>query len=192
MGFVTNPPFCMAYPLSFADKEDPAWMTFQNPQNHPTSFSADVLLVCQLLATRLFSAWVRGRQKSHASHYSPGVTFLIWPLSTDRCSPRPCMAPYRDPRSGVEAPFFTMGLFASTDTLFPGTAGDLDLFTDEEVFALTSHWGSEIPNNWHIWSPCTITCLKEWSGTHPLGNEATKILRAAGILYPPPRGVLKT
>ena len=24
---------------------------------------------------------------------------------------------------------FTMGPFASTDTLFPGTAGDLDLFT---------------------------------------------------------------
>ena len=51
--------------------------------------------------------------------------------------PHDHMAPYHDPRTGGEAPFFTMGLFASTDTLFPGTAGDLDLFTDEEVFTLT-------------------------------------------------------
>ena len=50
MGFATDPPFCMAYLLSFIDKEDPAWMTFQNPQNHPTFFTADVLLVRQLLA----------------------------------------------------------------------------------------------------------------------------------------------
>ena len=50
MGFATDLPFCTAYPLSFADKEDPAWMTFQNPQNQPASFSADVLLVHQLLA----------------------------------------------------------------------------------------------------------------------------------------------
>ena len=44
MGFATDPP------LLFADKEDPTQMTFWNPQNHPTSFSVDVLLVCQLLA----------------------------------------------------------------------------------------------------------------------------------------------
>ena len=45
--------------------------------------------------------------------------------------------PYSDPRSGVEAPFFTVGPFVSTDTLFPGAAGDLDLFTDKEVTTLT-------------------------------------------------------
>ena len=50
MGFATDLLFCTTYPLLFADKEDPAWMTFRNLQNHPTSFSADVLLVCQLLA----------------------------------------------------------------------------------------------------------------------------------------------
>ena len=50
MGFATDLPFCTAYLLSFIDKEDPVRMTFQNPQNHPTSFSADVLLVHQLLA----------------------------------------------------------------------------------------------------------------------------------------------
>ena len=50
MGFATDPPFCMAYPLSFVDKEDLVWMTFWHPQNHPTFFTADVLLVRQLLA----------------------------------------------------------------------------------------------------------------------------------------------
>ena len=49
MGFATEPPFCMAYPLSFANRDDPARMTFQHPQNHPCSFTADVLLVHQLL-----------------------------------------------------------------------------------------------------------------------------------------------
>ena len=50
----------------------------------------------------------------------------------------PCghSAPYCNPRSGVEAPFFTMGPFASTDTLFPGTPGDLDLYTDMEISGL--------------------------------------------------------
>ena len=50
MGFATEPPFCMAYPLSFVDRDDPTWMTFRHPQNHPCSFAADVLLVRQLLA----------------------------------------------------------------------------------------------------------------------------------------------
>ena len=50
MGFARDPPFCTTYPLSFADKDDPARMTFRNPQNQPASFGADVLLVCQLLA----------------------------------------------------------------------------------------------------------------------------------------------
>ena len=49
MGFATDLPFCTAYPLLFANKDDPARMTFRNPQNQPASFGADVLLVCQLL-----------------------------------------------------------------------------------------------------------------------------------------------
>ena len=49
MGFATDLSFCTAYPLSFADEEDPARMTFQNPQNQPASFRADILLVRQLL-----------------------------------------------------------------------------------------------------------------------------------------------
>ena len=71
----------------------------------------------------------------------------------------PCdhTAPYSDPQSGGEAPFFTMGPFVSTDTLFPGAAGDLDLFTDEEVTALTHIGVLKSPitgtSNPHIPSP---------------------------------------
>ena len=36
----------------------------------------------------------------------------------------------------MEAPFFTVGPFAGTDTLFTGAPGDLNLFTDGEVYAL--------------------------------------------------------
>ena len=49
MAFATDPPFCMAYPLSFVHKDDPAQMTFRSQQNHPVSFTADGLLVHQLL-----------------------------------------------------------------------------------------------------------------------------------------------
>ena len=49
MGFGTKLPFCTAYPLSFADKDDPMRMTFWHPHNHPCSFTVDVLLICQLL-----------------------------------------------------------------------------------------------------------------------------------------------
>ena len=50
MGFATELPFCTAYLLSFANRDDPTQMTFQHPRNHPCSFTADVLLVRQLLA----------------------------------------------------------------------------------------------------------------------------------------------
>ena len=63
--------------------------------------------------------------------------------------PRDHTAPYHNPRTGLEALFFTVGPFASTDMLFPGTAGDLDLFTDKEVYAL-SRIGA-------LKSPITIT-----------------------------------
>ena len=48
MGFATDPPFCTAYPLSFVHKDDPTQMTFKSKQNHPTFFTADVLMVHQL------------------------------------------------------------------------------------------------------------------------------------------------
>ena len=50
----------------------------------------------------------------------------------------PCghYAPYHNRRKGAEAPFFTMGPFASTDTPLPGAPGDLDLYTDMEISCL--------------------------------------------------------
>ena len=45
-------------------------------------------------------------------------------------------APYHDPKTGKEAPFVTIGPFTRRDTLFLGIAGDLDLYTTEEVITL--------------------------------------------------------
>ena len=50
--------------------------------------------------------------------------------------PRCHSAPYCNHQTGVEAPFFTMGPFACTDILFPGVPGDLDLYTDMEIYCL--------------------------------------------------------
>ena len=49
MAFVTDPLFCMAYPLTFVHKDDPTQMTFRSQQNHSVSFTGDGLLVHQLL-----------------------------------------------------------------------------------------------------------------------------------------------
>ena len=46
------------------------------------------------------------------------------------------VTPYRDPKTGEDAPFVTIDPFASTDTLFHGTASDLELYTAKEVIAL--------------------------------------------------------
>ena len=46
------------------------------------------------------------------------------------------MEPFPDPQSGIIPPIFNVGNFASTDTLFTGAAGDLDLFTDMEISSL--------------------------------------------------------
>ena len=39
---------------------------------------------------------------------------------------------------GEDFPLATIGLFVSMDTLFPGSAGNLKLFTNKEVIALKS------------------------------------------------------
>ena len=44
--------------------------------------------------------------------------------------------PYHDPKTGEDAPFITVGPFASKDTLFCGAARDLELYTTEEVITL--------------------------------------------------------
>ena len=150
-------PFCMAYPLSFVDKEDPAWMTFRHLQNHPTFFTADVLLVCQLLAHDCTPhEYAIDRRRRHlliprGVHFSHDLPQIMIPHGH--------AAPYSDPQSGGEAPFFTVGPFASMDTLFPGAAGDLDLFTDEEVTTLTHVRVLKSPitgtSNPHIPSPAS-------------------------------------
>ena len=158
MGFTTDPPFCVAYPLSFIDKEDPAQMTFRNPQNHPTFFTADVLLVCQLLTCDCpLHEHVMDKHRRYLL-IPRGVHFLT-DLLPQIMVPHSHVAPYSDPRSGGEAPFFTMGLFTSMDTLFPGAAGDLDLFTDVEVTTLTQLGVLKSPStgtsNPHIPSPAS-------------------------------------
>ena len=130
MGFATDLLFCTAYPLSFVHKDDPAQMTFRSQQNHPTSFTADVLLVHQLLTQDCPPCvYVRDRCLRcllipRGVHFSPD----LFPQIIVPCDH---VAPYCDPQSGEEVPFFTVGPFANTDTLFPDTAGNLDLFTDE-------------------------------------------------------------
>ena len=132
MGFATDPPFCTAYPLSFVHKDDPTQMTFRSQQNHPTSFTADVLLVCQLLA-RDCPPREYARDRCHRCLLIPRGVHFLPDLFPQIIVPRDHVAPYCDPWLGEEVPFVTVGPFASTDTLFPGTAGDLELFTDEEV-----------------------------------------------------------
>ena len=46
------------------------------------------------------------------------------------------MTPYHDPKTGEDAPFITVGPFVSKDTLFHSAAGDLELYTAEEVITL--------------------------------------------------------
>ena len=148
MGFAEDLPFCTTYPLSFADKDDPARMTFRNPQNQPASFGADILLVCQLL-TQDCSPREYVENRSNRRLIIPRGLHFSMDLFAQIVIPRNHAVPYCNSRTGLEAPFLAVGPFTSTDTLFPSTAGDLDLFTDEEVYAL-SHIGA-------LKSPITVT-----------------------------------
>ena len=49
MGYATDPPFSMAYPLKFVKKDNPGAMTFWNPDNHPVTFMVNAMVVCWLL-----------------------------------------------------------------------------------------------------------------------------------------------
>ena len=110
-------------------------MTFWHPHNHPWSFTADVLLVHQLLA-RDCSPRGYVRDRHHRCLLIPRGVHFSTGLIPEIIVPRGHAAPYLNPQSGVEAPFFTMGPFTSTDMLFPGAAGDLDLYTDMEISGL--------------------------------------------------------
>ena len=95
----------------------------------------DVLLVCQLLARDCSPREYAQDRRSRHLLIPRGVHFST-SLIPEIVVPRGHAAPYSNPRSGVEAPFFTVGPFASTDTLFPGAAGDLDLYMDMEISGL--------------------------------------------------------
>ena len=135
LGFATEPPFCTAYPLSFSDKDVPAWMTFWHAHNHPWSFTMDTLLVRQLLARDCFPCEYVWDRRCRRLLIPRGVHFST-SLIPEIVIPCGHVAPYCNPRSGVEAPFFTMGPFTSTYTLFPSAPGDLDLYTDMEISGL--------------------------------------------------------
>ena len=135
LAFATEPPFCTAYPLSFSNRDDPSRMTFHHAHNQPWSFTTDVLLVCQLLA-RDCSPHEHVRDRCRRCILIPWGVHFSANIIPEIKVPRGHSAPYYNPRTGVEAPFFTMGPFASTDTLFPSAPGDLDLYTDMEISGL--------------------------------------------------------
>ena len=135
LGFATELPFFMAYPLSFADRDDPMQMTFRHPCNHPCSFTADVLLVCQLLTQDCTQHEYEEDERCRCLLIPRGVHFSedLFPQIT---VPQAHAEPFPDPQSGIVPPVFNMGPFASTDMLFTGAAGDLDLFTHMEISGL--------------------------------------------------------
>ena len=125
MAFATDPPFCMAYPLCFVHKDDPTQMTFWNQQNHPVSFTGDCLMVRQLLM-RDCPEHKYAMDRLHGRLLIPRGMHFLPDLFPEIAVPRNHTIPYRDPKTGEEAPFMTVGPFAS----------DLELYTAEEVVTL--------------------------------------------------------
>ena len=135
MAFATDPPLYTAYSLNFVCKDDPALMTFRNQQNHPVSFTTDGLLVCQLLMwdcpehEHVMATYNRHLLIPRGMQF-PKVLFPEIVILHNHA------VPYHDPKIGKEAPLITIGPFAKRDMLFWDTAGDLELYTTEEVIAL--------------------------------------------------------
>ena len=102
MAFATDPPFCMAYSLSFVHQDDPAQMTFRSQQNHPISFTADGLLVRQLLMQDC-PLHKYAMDRHHGCLLIPrGVHFLL-DLFPQILIPHNHKAPYHDPQTGEDA-----------------------------------------------------------------------------------------
>ena len=139
MAFTTDPLFCTAYPWSFVCQDDPAHMNFRSLENHPVSFNADGLLVHQLLM-RDCPLHEYMMERCHGCFLVPRGLHFLPNLFPHILIPRNHVTPYRDPQMGEDVPFATIGPFVSTDTLFPGSAGDPDLYTDEEVIVLMIAW----------------------------------------------------
>ena len=124
--------------------------------------------------------------------------------------PRNHATPYRDPQTGEDAPFITVGPFVSTDTLFHGTAGDLELYTAKEAIALrnarvfkslnTGLSTPRLPSLASLGQVCLplgisnhLTTIQRWNQTPLPGSETTEVLQGAtGVLYPRQLEVAKT
>ena len=110
-------------------------MTFWHPRNHPCSFTADVLLVRQLLAQDC-TQHEHEEDGCHRHLLIPRGVHFSEDLFPQITVPQAHAEPFPDQQSGIVPPFFNMGPFASTDMLFTSAAGDLDLFTAMEISAL--------------------------------------------------------
>ena len=103
-------------------------MKFRNQQNHPISFTADGLLVCQLLMWDCTEHEYAMTTCNRHLLIPRGVQFPK-DLFPEIVVLHNHAAPYCDPKTGKEAPFMTIGPFTRRDTLFRGVAGDLELYT---------------------------------------------------------------
>ena len=100
--------FCVAYPLEFIDKKDPAAMTFRNPDNHLVMFMGMEMIIHQLLMWDCLE-----HKYARANHNG----CLIIPR-------------------GLQ--FHNCGNFQQHGTLLPGITRDLQLYTTKEVLRLRS------------------------------------------------------
>ena len=111
-------------------------MTFRNADNHPVTFIVMEMIICQLL-TWDCPECKYVRTNHDRTLFIPRCVHLVRSIP-EIFIPQNHAAPYRNPNTGKEAPFITMGPFCSTDTLFLGVTGDLQLYTTEEVVHLRS------------------------------------------------------
>ena len=102
--------FALAYPLCFIVKEDPAQMTFRSQQNHPVSFTRDGLLVHQLLMQDCPECEY-AMDTHHGCLLIPRGMQFPQDLFPQIVIPRNHATPYRDPKTGKEAPFMTCRSF---------------------------------------------------------------------------------
>ena len=105
------------------------------PLGEEVSFTADGLMVCQLLTRDCTEH--EYMMTTHNRHLliPRGMQFPqdLFPEIVVPCNHA---TPYCDSKTGKEAPFITIGPFSRRDMLFQGIAGDLELYTAEEVITL--------------------------------------------------------
>ena len=115
MAYAAELPFCVAYPLEFINKKDPATGTFRNADNHPVTFMRMEMIICQLLVwdcpeheyvrTNCNGCLTIPRGMQFGKELFPEIV-IPWNHA----------APYCDPNTRKEAPFITVGPFYSTWT----------------------------------------------------------------------------